>query len=424
MMIIIGLLLVVLALAGVPLFSVVAAVGLLAFNAADIDTAAMIGELFRLGDFPALIAIPFFTFAGYTLAESSAPKRIIAFVEALLGWMPSGLAVVALVATAIFTAFTGASGVTIIALGALLYPELINAGYPERFSLGLVTTSGSLGLLFPPSLPIILYSIVAGVSIDALFLGGLVPGLLLMVVLAGYSVHVGRTAKVKRTPFDRGAVLKAVKEAAWELPLPFVVIGGIYGGMFAASEAATIAAAYVLVVEVFIRKELSITRDVPRVIRESMMLVGAILVMLGCAAGLTNYLVDQEVPKAIFSLMNEYVSNKYMFLIILNILLLVVNMLEVFSAIIMIVPIIIPIAIGYGINPVHLGIMFLLNLEIGYMVPPLALNIFLSSLRFKKSLPDVYRAVAPFLVLLVLLLLLVTYVPELSLLFARTATSK
>ena len=375
----------------------------------------MIGELFRVADFPALIAIPLFTFAGFLLAESQAPRRIMGFVEALCGWLPSGLAVVALAATAVFTAFTGASGVTIIALGGLVYSFLIGAGYPEKFSLGLVTTSGSLGLLFPPSLAIILYSLAANVRVDALFLAGLIPGILLLVVLSGYSVISGQRRNVTRSPFSWWSLGRAAKGAAWEIPLPIFVIGGIYAGVFTATEAATIAAVYVLVVEVIIRKELSAVRDLPRVIRETMMLVGAILVMLGCAAGLTNYLVDQEIPGAIFSFVNQHVTNKYVFLVLLNLLLLAVNMIEVFSAIILVVPIIAPIALKYGVDPVHLGIVFLLNLEIGYMFPPFGLNLLLSSLRFKKPLPTVYRAVVPYLLLLLLVLLLVTYLPELSL---------
>jgi tripartite ATP-independent transporter DctM subunit len=278
-----------------------------------------------------------------------------------------------------------------------------------------MTTSGSLGLLFPPSLPVILYALVAKVSLDTLFRAGLLPGLLLIVVLSMYSLRVGMRSKVQRIPFSFRNVWQSAKDAAWELPLPVIVIGGIYGGAFTATEASAVTACYALVVEVFIRKDITLSTDVPRAIRESMVLVGAIFVMLGAAMGLTNYLIDQEIPGKIFDLISQYVHNKFTFLLILNAILLNFTMLEVFSAIIIIVPIIIPIAMKYDVNPIHLGIMFLMNLEIGYMIPPLAFNIFLASSRFNKTLPQVYRAVMPFLVLLLTVLVLITYVPDLSL---------
>jgi TRAP-type C4-dicarboxylate transport system permease large subunit len=423
-----GAVLALVAFAGAPLFAIISAIGLLAFNAAGIDTAALIAELYRLVDFPALIAIPLFTFAGFVLAESQGPKRLVNFAQAMFGWMPGGFAVVAVFSTAVFTAFSGASGVTIIALGGLIFPALLKQGYPEGFSLGLMTTSGSLGLLFPPSLPIILYSIVAGVSIDKLFVAGLVPGILLVVILSLYSVRMGIAAKVPRIPFRIREVWAALKEAAWEAPLPVIVIGGIYGGFITATEAAALTALYLLVVEVFIRREISFFRShgwrgrarpgtaesepagLPKVIKESMVLVGAILVMLGAAMGVTSYIIDQQIPMKLFA----FVSSKLVFLIILNIFILIMNMVEIFSAIIIVVPIIVPVALQYGVDPVHLGIIFLLNLEIGYMTPPLGLNLFLSSLRFGKPLPTIYKTVLPFFGLLLAVLLLITYVPELS----------
>jgi len=407
--------LVVMALAGAPLFTIIGAIGILAFTYAGTDTSAMIAELYRLVDLPALIAIPLFTFSGFLLAESQAPKRLLKLAESLFGWMPGGLAVVALFSTAIFTAFSGASGVTIIALGGLIYPALIQQRYPERFSLGLVTTSGSLGLLFPPSLPIILYSIIAKVNIDHLFVAGLLPGLLLLVILSLFAMRTGIVAHIERTRFSWRAVLRALKEAAWEAPLPVVVIGGIYGGIFTATEAAAVTAAYVLVVEVLIKREVKFFSDLPRVVRESMILVGAILVMLGSAMGVTSYLIDEQIPMKLFAFISTYVSSKVMFLIILNLFILVMNMVEIFSAIIIVVPLILPVAMQYGVDPIHLGIIFLLNLEIGYMTPPLGLNLFLSSLRFNQALTKVYRSVVPFFILLLLTLLLVTYFPNLSL---------
>ena len=414
-LILIGIVLLLLSLAGTPLFTIIGAIGLLAFHFAGIDTAALIVELYRLADFPALIAIPLFTFAGHILADSKAPQRLMNFVGAIFGWMPGGMAVVSLCTAALFTAFTGASGVTIIALGGLLYPSLLKYGYPEKFSLGLMTTSGSLGLLFPPSLPIILYALVAKVSLDRLFIAGLVPGLLLIVILSAYSIRVGFNAKVERIPFSLSNVWNALKGAAWELPLPILVNGGIYGGMFTATEAAAVTALYAMVVEIFIRKDLKLFKDVPRVIRESMVLVGAILIMLGSAMGLTNYMIDQEIPKMLFGFISQFVGSKFLFLVVLNIMILVMNMIEIFSAIIIVVPLIVPVAMQYGVDPIHLGIIFLLNLELGYMTPPLGLNLFLSSIRFKRPLTSVYRAVLPFFALVVLVLLLVTYFPNLSL---------
>lgn len=413
--ILVCLLIAALALAGVPVFALIAGGALYAFHSAGIDSSAVIVEMLRLAGMPALIAIPLFTFAGFVLAESGAPSRMLNLGKALFGALRPGVAIAALFCTALFTAFTGASGVTIIALGGLLYPMLKEQGYPEKFSLGLLTTTGSLGLLFPPSLPIILYGLVAGVSIDKLFSAGLIPGLLLIAMLSVYAAWQGRKSGVKPVPFSWQELKNSARAAAWEIPLPFVVIGGIYGGWFTASEAATVMAAYVLAVEVFVYKEISMGKDLPRLIASSMMLVGAIFLVLGTALGLTNYLVDAEIPTKIFAWLHTYVSSKTLFLIVLNIFLLVVNMIEIFSAIIIVVPIITPVAAQYGIDPIHLGIIFLLNLEIGYMTPPLGLNLFLSSRRFDAPLPKLYAAVLPFWLMLLASLAVVTYVPELSL---------
>jgi C4-dicarboxylate transporter DctM subunit len=426
-LILFGLLIIAMAFLGAPLFSIIGVIALLAFHAAGIDTSAIIVEMYRLTSAPTLIAIPLFTFAGYILAESGTPKRLVALSQALFGWMRGGLAIVALVSCAIFTAFTGASGVTIIALGGLLYPILIQEKYSEKFSLGLLTTSGSLGLLFPPSLPLILYSMVASnsrsvggiapdVSIDKLFAAGIIPGILLVGVLAAYSVRQGIKNSVPKTPFTWTNALKAVKDAAWEIPLPFIIIGGIYGGFFTATEAAAVTAFYVLVVEVFIYKDIKLFSDVPRIMQESMVLVGAILVILGCAMGLTNYLIDEEVPMKLFAFIREVVSNRAVFLILLNIFLLIVGMMmDIFSAIIVVVPLIIPIATAYEINPVHLGIIFLTNLEIGYLTPPVGLNLFISSFRFEKPVSEVVKASLPYIGILLVALAIITYVPQLSL---------
>jgi C4-dicarboxylate transporter, DctM subunit len=403
-----------LAAIGTPVFALIGALTLLLFHGAEIDLSAAIIALNRLADMPALIAVPLFTFSGYVLAESKAPQRLVALAESLFGWLPGGVAIAGLCACALFTAFTGASGVTIIALGGLILPLLKKQGYPESFSLGLVTTTGSLGLMFPPSLPIILYALVGKVSVDRLFAAASVPGALLILALSAYAVVVAARHGVKRVPFSAEAVKRAARDAAWEIPLPFLIIGGIYGGKFTASEAAAIMAAYVLITEVAVHRDLKLS-DVPGVMTRSMMLVGAILIVLGTALGLTDYMIDAEVPSRLFELLKAHVSSQWGFLALLNVFLLIVNMVEIFSAIIIVVPIIVPVAMKYQIDPIHLGALFLLNLEIGYMTPPMGLNLFLSSRRFDKPLPVLYRATMPFWWLLIAALVVVTYVPALSL---------
>jgi len=416
----VGIGLALLALLGAPLFTIIGAIAMLSFTAEGIDSSAVIVELYRIGSNPTLVAIPLFTLAGYMLAESKAPTRLVNLARAIFGWIPGGLAIVALVTCAVFTAFTGASGVTIVALGGLLYPMLLNEQYSERFSLGLVTTSGSLGLLFPPSLPLILYTVVAGVSVDKLFAAGIIPGLLLVAALALYSVRRGIKLHVPRTPFVLREVWTALRKTAWEIPLPILIIGGIYGGFFTATEAAAVTAFYVLIVEVFVYRDIKLYPDVPRVMRESMLLVGAILMIIGTAMGLTNYLVDEEVPMQLFELTKSIISSPVLFLLVLNLFLIVVGMMmDIFSAIIVVVPLIIPIARAYGVDPVHLGIVFLANLEIGYLTPPVGLNLFISSLRFGKPIFTVVRSIIPFTLILLLALAIITYVPDLSLWLVR-----
>ncbi len=407
-----------LALSGTPVFALMGALALWLFHGAGIQSSAVIIELSRLSSLPSLIAVPLFTFAGYLLAESKAPQRLVALAESLVGWLPGGVAIAGLCACALFTAFTGASGVTIIALGGLIFPLLRRQGYPEGFALGLITTTGSLGLLFPPSLPIILYALVGKISIDKLFAAAAVPGLLIVLALSVYAFVVARREKVSPIPFSWKALRLAARASAWEIPLPLVVIGGIYGGFFTASEAAAVMAFYVMIAEVLIYKDVP-WRKLPEIARESMILVGAILIVLGCALGLTSYMIDADIPGKLFAFLHEHVKSSWGFLALLNVFLLVVNMIELFSAIVIVVPIIAPVAAQYGIDPVHLGALFLLNLEIGYMTPPLGLNLFLSSRRFDKPLPVLYRAVFPFWILLVGALMVVTYCPDLSLWLPR-----
>jgi len=414
-----------LAALGAPLFALIAAIALLGFNAAGQPGTAVAIEFYRLADMPALIAIPLFTLAGYLLAESQAPRRLVRLTNALFGWLPGGLAIVSICACTLFTAFTGATGVTLVALGAVLYPALRHAHYPERFSLGLLTCSGSLGLLLVPSMPLILYGVVAQqfhttppVAIDALFKAGLLPCLLMIVVLSLYSAWMARgLPKPERT--SRREVWAAVKDAAWELPLPFVVLAGIYSGKLAASEAAAATALYVLIVTVLIRREIRLP-ELPRVIREAMLLVGAILIVLGFSLALTNWLIDGEVPERLFALMKAGIDSRIGFLLLLNAFLLVFGMLlEGFPAIIILVPLVLPVALHYGVDPVHLGIIFLANLQIGIFLPPVGMNIFIASARFGRPATSIIRASLPFYALLMLCVLIITYWPELSLALVR-----
>ncbi len=400
------------ALFGAPIFAVMAAFALSAFYFSGIEISAVAVEIYRLSSAPTILTIPLFTFAGYILAESKAPVRLLRLSQALLGWLPGGVAIVCLFVCAFFTAFTGASGVTIIALGGLLYPILIEEGYSEKFSLGLITTCGSLGLLFPPSLPIILYGIIAKVDIDDLFLAGLVPGIILMVILGTYSVFMAKKSGETKKSFSLANLIPALWEARYELPLPVFVLGGIYGGFVTATEAAALSAFYVLIINCFVTKDISPTKDLPRVIVESLTLVGAILLILCCALGLTNYLVDEEVPMKILAAMRTFITNKWLFLLVLNVFLLIVGcLMDIFSAIIVVVPLILPIAEQFGVNPMHLAIVFLTNLEIGYITPPVGINLFISSFRFNRPVLELYRVSIPFLFLMLLALLIITYIP-------------
>jgi len=412
---IVGLLLILLALFGTPLFIIISSIALLAFHAAEIDSSAVIIELYRLTSQPILLAIPLFTFAGYLLAKSRTPERLVALSQALFRNLPGGLAIVALVSSAIFTAFTGASGVTIIALGGLLYPVLLKEKYPQDFSLGLLTASGNLGLLFPPSLPIILYGLVSRVSIDKLFLAGIFPGILMVVLLSVYSAFYIRRQPVQPKP-KKIPLTKALGQAAWEIPLPFIILGGIYSGLFTATEAAAVTAFYVLIIEVFIYKDISIKKDLADIIQESMILVGGILVILAAALGLANYMVDAEVPMWIMQQMQVFIHTKYGFLLALNIFLLIVGaLMDIFSAILVVAPIVIPIANSFGVDPVHLGIIFLANLGIGYSTPPVGMNLFIASFRFEQPVLKLYKAALPFLAILLVALAIITYWPQLSL---------
>ncbi|MEW6535017.1 MAG: TRAP transporter large permease subunit [Candidatus Auribacterota bacterium] len=412
----IPLLLIAAALIGLPLFCVIGGIAIYSFINAEIDSSAIIIEMVRLASAPMLLAIPLFTFTGYVLAESKAPERMVNLSRALFGWMPGGVPIVVIITCALFTAFTGASGVTIIALGGLLYPILLAQKYSEDFSIGLITSAGCLGLLIPPSLPLILYGVVSETPIDRLFMAGVIPNLLLIVLLSLYSIRKGFIRNKPRTPFSWKELIRTIKEAAFEIPLPILVLGGIYSGIFTATEAAAISAVYAVIVEVFVYKDISIKKGLPDVMVKSMVLVGSILIILSAALGFANYLIDAEVPMTILGWMSSFITSKLVFLMFLNIFLLIVGcLLDVFSAIIVVVPLIKPIALNFGVDPIHLGIIFLVNLSIGYCTPPIGINLFIATSRFNKPILQVYKATIPFLIILLAGLLIITYVPQLSL---------
>jgi tripartite ATP-independent transporter DctM subunit len=406
-------------LIGVPVFVVICGLALYLLFASGIDLSAIIIEMHRMATTPVLVAIPLFTFAGYLLSASGAPKRLIRLSNAVLGWLPGGLSVISLVTCAVFTALTGATGLTIIALGGILLPAMTRAKYPETFSLGLLTTSGTLGLLFPPSLPLIIYAIVAKVRIDQLFIAGILPGIFLVVLLSAFGITRAVQANVPKTRFQISEVYGALREALWELPLPIVVLGGIYSGKFAVSEAAAITAVYVLIVEVIIYREIR-WKDLPEIMKKSMVLVGAVLIILGAAMGLTNYLIDAETPMQMLDFFKTHIESKTLFLIVLNLFLLAVGCtMGIFSALVVVVPLLSPIAQAYGIDPIHLGIIFLANLEIGASIPPLGINLFIASIRFERPVLRLYVASLPFIAILLIALALITYVPWISLVLLK-----
>ncbi|MGB5603874.1 MAG: TRAP transporter large permease subunit, partial [Gammaproteobacteria bacterium] len=401
---------------GVPLFVVLGAGGLLASHSADISPDILIIEMNRLASSPNMIALPLFTFAGVLMSSGGAPRRLVNFYRAALGWMPGGLAIVTIGACAFFTSYSGASGVTILALGGLLYPILVGEGYREKFSLGLLTTSGSLGLLFPPSLAILIYGIVAGVGIEKMFLAGIVPGALLMIILAIHSIVHGRHQHVTKHEFDFDTLVAATRGAVWDIFLPIGIVVGIFGGFVSIMEAAAATATYVIFVEVFVYKEINLKTQFFGLLVESCILFGSLLAILLVALGLTNLMIDAQLPMLMLDVLEQHITSPLEFLLLLNLFLLVVGaMMDIFSAIIVVVPLILPLATRYGVDPIHLGIIFLANLEIGYSTPPVGINLFIASQRFGKPIVTLFKSTLPFLLLMLIWLMMVTYIPDLSL---------
>ena len=402
------------ALLGGALFVLLGGATIIGFATAHEPITVILIEINRLTKNATIIIIPLFTLAGYIIAEGKAPQRLVAFARASVGWLPGGIAIVVLGTCAFFTTFTGASGVTIIALGGLVYP-ILRQTYNENFSLGLITASGSIGLLFPPSIPLILYAIIAEVPIDAMFFAGIIPGMIILAILSSYCGGWSLIKQTETTPFDWKTFSRTLWDAKWELLLPFLVLGGILSGSVTLDEVAALTVIYVCVVEMCIHKSISV-KTLPCLVKESMVLVGAILIILAMALALTNYLITLGAPDMVLDWITSITDNKIITLIGLNIFLLIVGcLMDIFSAIVIIVPLLLPIANALGIDEVHLGIIVLTNLEIGYLTPPIGMNLFISSMKFKKPVVLLYRSVLLFIGLLLIALILVTYIPDLSL---------
>lgn len=391
-----------------PVFAVIIFLTSYLYKESSIPLSSMIIEFLRLSSIPSLIAVPLFSFAGFIIASSQTPRRIFNLLNSMFGSMHAGVVLATIISASLFTAFSGASGITVIAMGGLLYPVLKEAGYSDKFSLGLISTTGSLGLLIPPSLPVILYSVVAKIDINVLFHKSLLYALLITAIFYIYAYIISRKNHIPTEKFYFPKLINCLKESALEIPLPFIVIGGIYSGFITASEAATISCVYVIVVECFIRKEVKI-KDLFNIAKETMILVGSIFIVLASALAFTNYIVDIQLPEKIFEYLSIYIKNKYTFLIFLNLILLMINMIEIFSAIIIVVPIMVPVALNYSIDPLHLAIIFLINLELGYMTPPFGINLFLSSMRFKRKLTDIYSSVIPWWIAVFISLIITSY---------------
>ncbi len=397
-------------LLGTPIFVALAGLAMVCFFGEGTSISAVPVETLRLIESSTLPAIPLLTAAGYILAEGGASRRLVRVARAWFGWFPGGMAVMVCVVCALFTTFTGASGVTILALGGLVLPILTRGKYSEGFSLGLVTTSGSLGLLFPPSLPVILYALVAHVDMSQLFKAGLVPGILQMLLVIGYGMFVGHRSNAEKQPFTWREAGAAVWEAKWELALPVIVVVGLFSGFLTLVESAALGCALAVVVECFVFRDIPVATKLPRVTVHAATLVGAVLILLGIALGMTSYFVDAEIPDLLTTWVTTHIHSRVIFLLVLNVMLLVLgSVLEIYSAIFILAPLVAPIGLKFGVDPLHLGIVFLANLELGFIFPPLGLNLFLSSLRFGKPLPTLYRECLPFLIIGAIGVLIITY---------------
>jgi tripartite ATP-independent transporter DctM subunit len=402
-------------IAGAPLFAILGGTAALLFMRDGVTPATILIETYSLSVSPTLPAIPLFTLAGFLLAEGRASERLLRVFRAFFGWIPGGTAVVCAVLCSFFTVFTGGSGVTILALGGVLFPALLKDGYREKFALGLLTASGSLGLLLPPALPLILYAVVAQIPIEDIFIGGILPGILLTSMVAAWGVREGIESGAGRYPFGAREAFASLWAAKWELAIPVLVLTAMFSGLATAVEAAALTALYALIVQAAIHRDLSLTRDLPRAFTECVTVIGGVLIILGVAQGFTSYLVGAQVPAKLVEWVRGHITSRLVFLLVLNLFLLIVGwLMEIFAAIVVVVPLIVPLGAAFGINPVHLGIIFIANLELGFLTPLVGLNIFLASYRFKRPVLEVCAAALPMMAILGVGVLVITYVPWLT----------
>ena len=411
----IGIVIVVAAFAGTPLFAILGGTAAFLFMHDGVTPATVLIETYSLSVSPTLPAIPLFTLAGFLLAEGRASERLLRVFRAWFGWIPGGTAVVCAVLCSFFTVFTGGSGVTILALGGVLFPALLKDGYRERFALGLLTASGSLGLLLPPALPLILYAVVAQIPIEDIFIGGILPGILLTSMVAAWGVREGIVSGAGRYPFRAEEAFASLWAAKWELAIPVLVLVAMFSGLATAVEAAALTALYALIVQALIHRDLSLRRDLPRAFTECVTVIGGVLIILGVAQGFTSYLVGAQVPAKLVEWVRGHITSRLMFLLVLNLFLLAVGwLMEIFAAIVVVVPLIVPLGVVFGIHPVHLGIIFIANLELGFLTPLVGLNIFLASYRFRRPVLEVCVAALPMMAILGIGVLVITYVPWLT----------
>jgi len=404
---------------GMPIFIGLGGVAVLLFWQSFTPITAIPAETYRIVVSPSLPTIPLFTLAGFILAESGASRRMMSLFQSTFSWIPGGTPIVVVILSGFFTAMTGGSGVTILALGGLLYPMLRKEGYSEIFSLGLITVAGSLGLLFPPSLPLIIYSVSAGISVKDAFIAGFVPGVLLIVLISIWAVYQGKVQKIERIPLNWKKVFFSTKETIWEILIPIFILFGIFAGYTTLVETAAVLVIYVLIVEIYIYKDLK-WKNIPKIVIDCTALIGGVLIILGVAMGLTSYLVDAQIPLKLLAWVKTAISSKYVFLLLLNILLLLVgSLMDIFSAIIVFVPLLAPLGDYFGIDPVHMAIIFIANLELGFITPPVGMNLFLSAYRFEKPMLLVYRSTLPFFIVRLLAVLAITYIPIISLGFIK-----
>jgi C4-dicarboxylate transporter DctM subunit len=402
-------------LAGAPIFIVLGSLAALLFASDGVPLASISVETYRIASNPILPTIPLFTLAGTVLASGKASSRLVRLFQAWLGWMPGGSAIAAICVCAFFTTFTGGSGVTILALGGLMLPVLIKQGYGKKFSLGLLTSSGSLGILLPPSLLIILYGVASHTPINQLFIAGLVPGLLLVSLICGYALFKTRSLQVNDHKFELVTGLRTLAESKWELLLPVGVLYGIFSGRATLVEVAAAAAAYTLIIELVVHRDIRFGVDLAGVFKECAIMVGGIMIILASAMGLTSYLIFADVPLMAAELIQSLTHSPWVFLLALNGFLLVAGcLLDIISAIVVVTPLILPVAAEFGIDPLHLGIIFLANMELGYLTPPVGMNLYLASFRFDKPIMTVFRASLPFFLINLIAVLVITFVPALS----------